>query len=349
MVRGLVELYVPHARHISGIRVKLRGMQSISIIPEARDLSGSHVAPMPIAWEDNVFMEKVVDIGLTPTSGDGRGRSTTRSRRASPNVSRTSSPARDAPAYAEGSSSSTGASHGIGAIGAAFARAVSRGRPSSRPNSRPPSRPSSRPASRAVSPARSGTLELDANGMATPPPASPHMAPLRTPSRQNSTNALLTPPESSPAYEPDEAEAMRGRHDATLVHAVSQLNLAGNATERTDHDNLAIAPPGQAVRGRGGMAARGATQSPSPQIEERGPVGTGGRGGAGARSSSVGWPFGRGARSASRGAASRNARSGTPGPPASRRAPSVDLVGTVVEDDDGQHGEGIELAKGVHG
>lgn len=184
MVRGLLEIYCPSSRKIGGIRIKLKGLQTVAIVDTATSTT-------PISWEETVFLEKELEIGLGP---DGqRGRS---SRNASRANSRANSPARmgmsvdarpqtgtatnsttqedlrrpsvdlnangnhggSSPLHsatderrrgsASGSGTNTpsggGAGGGVISIAQAVGRAVARGRPSSRSNSRPNSKPSSR-------------------------------------------------------------------------------------------------------------------------------------------------------------------------------------------------------------
>ncbi|WFC98480.1 hypothetical protein MYAM1_001208 [Malassezia yamatoensis] len=57
LVRGIVHLYVPTARHIDGIRVQLRVTQSLAIL----DSSFSYV---PTNWENSTLMERVLEIGV---------------------------------------------------------------------------------------------------------------------------------------------------------------------------------------------------------------------------------------------------------------------------------------------
>ncbi len=57
IVRGMVELYVPSTRHISGIRVRLKAVQTIAILDPASGLT-------PVTWEDSTVLEKVVEIGI---------------------------------------------------------------------------------------------------------------------------------------------------------------------------------------------------------------------------------------------------------------------------------------------
>ena len=57
LVRGLVELWVPADKHIGGIRVKLKGVQTIGIVDSATSTT-------PISWEDSVVLEKSLEIGV---------------------------------------------------------------------------------------------------------------------------------------------------------------------------------------------------------------------------------------------------------------------------------------------
>lgn len=192
VARGLVELHVPHDRRIGGIRVKLRAVQSVAILPDQRDMV-NFAGATPVGWEDTILMEKVVEIGLPPekshatvpgddsissSAADRRGRSrqarsNQNSRMVTPVQSRTTSPRislEDAPPeYQEretASSSNTPRevhsqdqinSTSIGSI----MRAFSRGRPSSRPSSQTGSRSVSRSVSRAASRDPSPTRATD--------------------------------------------------------------------------------------------------------------------------------------------------------------------------------------------
>jgi hypothetical protein len=366
VVRGLVELSVPHARHIAGIRVRLRGVQTIGLLPDARDAGNPLIGFQPIAWEDTVFMEKVVDIGFSApaaASGSGSGsgareeRGRARSRRTSPVASRRSSPAPGGQSTPPGTAN--GDAHhgpsGIAAFSAAFARAVSR----SRPGSRPPSAPSSRSQSRTSSPTRGSSAHpapparenSAASAFSVSPLPSPGESPVQPDARLAShRTASRPPPLPSPAYEEEEGAAPAAAGASTLSARTARLSLDRHTSNASSGETHAR---GRAMLGssvRTASPGRVASQPPVP-LEERGPRGSGGRGGVAAaapRSVSVGWPFSRGARSASRGAAARNGRSGTPGPSAGgRRAPSVDIA--ALPEDEDEQGEGIELAKGVHG
>lgn len=162
LVRGLVELYVPSKRHIAGIKVKLRALQTVPILD-------ANSGMIPISWEDEVLMEKELRIGLPPSAKPSkreRGRTPGPSglRISGGGTSRASSPVASrsrAGSVAGGSNEATarnspemtaiqpdeerqGRSASIASgMGEAFVRAISRGRssgPASRPNSRPGSR-----------------------------------------------------------------------------------------------------------------------------------------------------------------------------------------------------------------
>ncbi|EPQ26220.1 uncharacterized protein PFL1_06934 [Pseudozyma flocculosa PF-1] len=57
LVRGMVELYVPSNRHIAGIRVRLKAVQTVAILDASTGLT-------PISWEDSTVLERVVEIGI---------------------------------------------------------------------------------------------------------------------------------------------------------------------------------------------------------------------------------------------------------------------------------------------
>ncbi|CAO1628499.1 unnamed protein product [Parajaminaea phylloscopi] len=169
VVRGLVELWVPSARHISGIKVKLRAIQTVAILDANSGL-------IPVSWEDEVLMEKEVRIGMTPKSAShskkerGRtpgpsgmrlgGGSRAGSRAPSPTGDHHHGSSRNSPAASrdvtarnslevrdldhEHEHEREGIANMAAHLHSAFARAVSRGRPSSRPSSRPASRTPSR-------------------------------------------------------------------------------------------------------------------------------------------------------------------------------------------------------------
>ncbi|PWN19621.1 hypothetical protein BCV69DRAFT_283737 [Microstroma glucosiphilum] len=176
LVRGLVELYVPSPRHISGIKVKLRALQTVAVLD-------ANSGQIPVSWEDSVLLEKEVRIGAQGDADKkyaGRGRTPVpaSSRLRNPSnqpAAQSSSPgpssdrrpsqrpslesgAQDSPedvslVEEEEDDERTGRSTSVAAV---FARAVSRGRngSKSRNNSRNNSRATSPVASRATSPTR---------------------------------------------------------------------------------------------------------------------------------------------------------------------------------------------------
>lgn len=78
LVRGIVHVYVPSPRQIDGIRVTLRGTESIAVL----DPSFNYV---PASFENTTFMEKVLEIGVPRALSklnpriESRGRSRARS------------------------------------------------------------------------------------------------------------------------------------------------------------------------------------------------------------------------------------------------------------------------------
>ncbi|CAO1623811.1 unnamed protein product [Sympodiomycopsis kandeliae] len=246
LVRGLVELYTPSPRHISGIKVKLRAIQTVAILD-------ANTGVIPVSWEDQVLMEKEVYIGMQPKGkkdkergraerGRTPGPSQPSSRRPSLERSGDSllssrqasrAPSRDVTARNSVDTARGGEepnhhidnhehdSHNLATqIGSAFARAVSRGRPL-RPQSRPNSRPSSR--SRPSSP--SGERR-NLNGS--------HLA-----NSQRSTSAAASIIAPSPMISPREE-----RPRPSLTPSSSR----GRFSDDLDVGSLSIAPPAEQGR-----------------------------------------------------------------------------------------------------
>ncbi|KAI3482726.1 hypothetical protein L1887_54481 [Cichorium endivia] len=180
IVRGLVELYVPSTRHISGIRVRLKAVQTIAILDPSAGLT-------PISWEDSTVLEKVVEIGIQSDKHHNHNHHhllsfNHRSASAGPSHQVGS------PSHAQqqrGRSSATpdrsgrsGSAFGMrshspgGSIPASMARAVSRGRKLASGMGRishSPSPSNSRPASRASSPSAPPLSERGRTSMRSPP------------------------------------------------------------------------------------------------------------------------------------------------------------------------------------
>lgn len=276
-----MELYVPHDRHIEGIRVKLRAVQSVAILPDQQDMMAFSGAT-PISWEDSVLMEKIVEIGVPPkrshatvpgddniSSSERRGRSRI-SRNATPSNSRPPSPRRSMeeqlgapPIYEEregdgheghrheapqgGSGSASASGSGGGGLGAVM-RAISRGRPSSRSESRGGSRGNSRAASRNPSPARENRDNGRDSGLSTAQPS---------PRRQGSTPLADTPPSLSRANSEDLIGSEANAEVVTLTGHFSRTGLSlGRAEASGPHphqsdqdDHFGVGPSASSVNG----------------------------------------------------------------------------------------------------
>ncbi|WFD36001.1 hypothetical protein MCUN1_002872 [Malassezia cuniculi] len=107
LVRGIVQVYVPSHRQVDGIRVTMRGTQSIAILDSTFNYS-------PNSFENTTFMEKVVEIGVPRALSKQNPGYQSRS------VSRARSPA---PGYGGGGAHNDN-------IFRNMVRSVSRGRPS---------------------------------------------------------------------------------------------------------------------------------------------------------------------------------------------------------------------------
>jgi hypothetical protein len=361
VARGMVELFVPNDRKLGGIRVKLRAVQSVAILPD--EIDGSYGGSLPMSWEDTVLMEKVVEIGLPKSkshvtipgddvanSGENRGRSrATRSRNATPSASRAASPNNNPNAPPEYQEEDTvpvdTSSNGIAGLSSAFARAMSRGRPSgsnpsSQPNSRSVSRSVSRAASRNTSPSRprSGHATPDASNSPRtesipldPSPSSSsanltRMAPNAAMQIPRSDSARLLP---SPGEDYDMSPLGASLSRTGLSNGRSQASSA-HVHDNDREDRYGVVPPvhGVFARGRGGVGS-GSDMS-----------------GAGARSSTMSPSRGFGWRGRDQ-SKSRLAQVGKK----SIRSPSVDTgyeaiaSSSSASDDAG----GLDLQKGVHG
>lgn len=361
VVRGLVELNVPSERRIEGIRVKLRAVQSVAVLPDQRDMI-SFAGATPVSWEDSVIMEKVVEIGLPgnrsrlnngdavggASQGERRGRSrATRSRNASRNATPTSSrpgslSRRPSDGLIHQHDSDTEHAdpknnHGLGGLGAAFARAISK--------SRPASRAGSRANSRNASPSRAGGRSTDRShpssgtntahqsprlGPSRSSTESPHISPSQSAEaldRRGSTSSTLPPPFTEvPSPRPSPTEEV----ESVLAGTMSRTGLSNGRAEssvahpherdRDDMFGLFVNP-----RGRGGAGntavpsstTRSATMSPSRGLGRRHDEG---------RGRLLGGSSGRGANA---------------------RAPSADVIASTTPAPSEEHG--LELAKGVHG
>ncbi|UZJ55272.1 hypothetical protein CBS101457_004592 [Exobasidium rhododendri] len=303
VARGMVELYVPNDRKIGGIRVKLRAVQSVAILPDQKDVI-SFAGTAPLSWEDTVLMEKVVEIGFAVSkshvtvpgddvihSGERRGRSrVTRSRNATPETSRAASPNPvEPPGYEEEESNdaSRGQTGHIGGIGAAFARAISRGRQggTSGPNSRSNSRPVSRSASRNASPTRENsgppTARASPRLEVSLPESSPSSSP--GPSRLPSANDIHRVDTVSSQATPDEqldTISLATSFSRTGLHSDDPSAGGPHPLDGDRNDQYGLVPPssGFLSRGRGGSSknnhlsagSRSSTMSPSRTFGRRG-------------------------------------------------------------------------------
>ncbi|TKY90695.1 hypothetical protein EX895_000693 [Sporisorium graminicola] len=387
IVRGLVELYVPSTRHISGIRVRLKAVQTIAILDPASGLT-------PISWEDSTVLEKVVEIGIHSDKGSHHAPShhhllpSFHSRSASVGPAlHTSSSSHTQP---RGRSSATpdragrsGSAFGLrshspgGSIPASMARAVSRGRKiasgMSRNNhspspsqsrasspSAPPSNERGRTATRAPPTYAYAISEACINGAASVPqeqevvnhslPASQAATPQRS-RRQSLSNSQTPPPDAhtqqQPPAEPEDLAAHLRR--SLAVH-----------DQGADRRSASAAPADRAS-----LRSSSTSSQPQLRVEED-------RGKAKSRSSSIGFFGSRKARSKSRAPLSRGAssqhsellqvdeegergrRGASERPPLEPSSSSGSVVVTPgSESEPGWETEpaqdGLELQKGVHG
>lgn len=82
LVRGVIHLHVPSARHIDGLRVHLRATMSLAHFD-----AGFH--NLPTSWESNTFLERVLEIGVPErlsALSTQRSRSQSTSRARSPSI-----------------------------------------------------------------------------------------------------------------------------------------------------------------------------------------------------------------------------------------------------------------------
>ncbi|SNX81789.1 uncharacterized protein MEPE_00494 [Melanopsichium pennsylvanicum] len=184
IVRGLVELYVPSTRHISGIRVRLKAVQTIAVLDPSSGLT-------PVSWEDSTVLERVVEIGI---QSDKEKHHNHHHHHHNHLLSFNHRSASAGPALHVGSSSHTqqrgrssqtperdgrsGSAFGLrshspgGSIPASMARAVSRGRKIASGMGRishSPSPSNSQPASRASSPSAPPLSERGRTATRAPP------------------------------------------------------------------------------------------------------------------------------------------------------------------------------------
>lgn len=384
IVRGLVELYVPTTRHISGIRVRLKAVQTIAILDPASGLT-------PISWEDSTVLEKVVEIGIH--SGKDKHHPPSHHHLLPSFQSRSASVG---PAFHNGSSSHSvsrgrssatpdqagrsGSAFGLrshspgSSIPASMARAVSRGRkiasgmgrnnhspsPSHSRASSPSAPPSSergRTATRAPPTYAYAISEACINGAANVPqeqevvshslPASQGATPQR--SRRQSLSYSQTPPEAQapqqPAAETEELAAHLRRSLAVHAQSADRRSASAAPADRT--------------------SARSSSTQPQVRVEED-------KGKAKSRSSSIGFFGSRKARSKSRAPLTRGASSqhsellqvdeeGERGRRGAAERPPLEPSGSsggivVTPGSESEPGwetepaqDGLELQKGVHG
>lgn len=288
IVRGLVELYVPSTRHISGIRVRLKAVQTIAILDPASGLS-------PIGWEDSTVLEKVVEIGIQ--SDKEKHHHNHHHLLSFHHRSASAGPAHHAGssshAQQRGRSSATpersgrsGSAFGMrshspgGSIPASMARAVSRGRKIATGMGRishSPSPSNSQPASRASSPSAPPISERGRTATRAPPtyayaiseacqngntrvpleqevvnhslPASQAATPQR--SRRPSVSWDHTPSEEGrePPAETDELAAHLNR--SLAVHAADRRSASATPIEQASSSSLGRHPSQGAEEDKG--------------------------------------------------------------------------------------------------
>ncbi|CCF54214.1 hypothetical protein NDA11_006277 [Ustilago hordei] len=385
IIRGLVELYVPSTRHISGIRVRLKAVQTIAILDPASGLT-------PISWEDSTVFEKHVEIGIQSDKEKHHHNHhhllsfNHRSASAGPahnGASSSYSQARGRSSAAPDHQGRSGSAFGMrshspgGSIPASMARAVSRGRKLASGMSRvshSPSPSNSQPASRASSPSAPALSERGRPATRAPPtyayaiseacqnggtptasfgqqvvdhslPASRVGTPQR--SRRPSLSNGHTPPDERGGQPPAETDALAAQLQRSLaVHARNDRRSASATPLEQSSSSSSLS----------GLHAHHAEED---------------KGKAKSRSASIGFFGSRKARSKSRAQATRRAsghlsdllqvdEEGGRGRSAAERPPlepSGSSGGIVVtpgsENDSGWEYEpaqdGLELQKGVHG
>uniref|UniRef100_V5EHK6 Cyclin binding protein n=1 Tax=Kalmanozyma brasiliensis (strain GHG001) TaxID=1365824 RepID=V5EHK6_KALBG len=385
VVRGLVELYVPSTRHISGIRVRLKAVQTIAILDPASGLT-------PVSWEDSTVLEKVVEIGIQSDKEKHlihhhQQRLAFNNRSASvgpvPYGASSSQPLpRGRSAATPDRSGRSGSAFGLrsnspgGSIPASMARAVSRGRKIATGMGRishSPSPSNSRSASRAASPNPPGLSERGRTATRAPPT----YAYAISEASQNPPAAVPQDQEvvshSLPASQA--ATPQRSRRpsfsDSQTPHESSGQESATETDELADHLNRSLAVHARAADRRSASAtpveqtsASTLGRHPQLHVEED-------RGKGKSRSSSIGFFGSRKARSKSRAPLSRGV-SGQPsdlvqveeeggrGRRGASVRPSMTPSGSsggiaITPGSEGEgwesepHQSGLELTKGVHG
>ncbi|PWN53084.1 hypothetical protein IE53DRAFT_366646 [Violaceomyces palustris] len=385
IVRGLVELYVPTHRHIAGIRVRLRAIQTIAILDPT-------LGPTPMSWEDSIVMEKVVEIGINqPEFPSLRSQRRQQQQSSATSTDTDNSRGRTQAVGPSVSGMHSSSSHGLrssspgGSLPASMARAMSRGRAlasnmgkATTVLSHSPSPSSSRQGSRAPSPSERGRPIQ----RATPPsiPGTPTFTDDETdteanqsrPSRRRiwtpsiSRSNSRAPSKNRRARSPDDrpsAAAPVSREDPppfTETPESEVENVLDSALAAHARRALSIEPSGRRAVGNSSQRSMSTvdTSRRTGSTSGGGILTNGSNGGSGSarsgnRSSSVGWPhdihfFGsrKGARSKSRAAEDKGKR------PASKRRD----ISSVDENDPETSWEvekpeehGIELQKGVHG
>lgn len=382
VVRGLVELYVPSTRHISGIRVRLKAVQTIAILDPASGLT-------PISWEDSTVLEKVVEIGIQSDKDKHRhglhhlSSFNSRSASVGPGLqvgSAANGQSRGRSAASVGPSGRSGSAFGMrshspgGSIPASMARAVSRGRKLASGMGRishSPSPSHSRSQSRASSPSAPSTSERGRTSTREPPTYAYAISeavqngPASVPTDQEVTahslpgSNAVTPQMSrrqsfSNQTPPEERGRSQGEPDELAAHL--RRSLAVHA--QTDRRSTSAAPVE-----RTGSNGPGLHPAAAAQIEED-------KGKGKSRSSSLGFFGSRKARSKSRVPVTRGGhssdlvqveeegergrRGGAERPALQHSGSSGGIVVTPGSENEGgweteppQYG--LELQKGVHG
>ncbi|SPO20138.1 uncharacterized protein UTRI_00534_B [Ustilago trichophora] len=382
IVRGLVEVYVPSTRHISGIRVRLKAVQTIAILDPSSGLT-------PISWEDSTVLEKVVEIGIQSDKDKHHHNHhhllsfNNRSASAGPALHIGSS----SHAQQRGRSSATpdrsgrsGSSFGMrshspgGSIPASMARAVSRGRKIASGMGRishSPSPSNSQPASRASSPSapplsergRTATRapptyayaisEACQNGSATVPMEQEIISHSLPPSQ------VATPQRSRrPSFSSDERGHSNAETDELAAHLRRSLAVHASADRRSASATPVEQQSSSSSSGHFGL------HLPHHAEEDKGK--------AKSRSSSIGFFGARKARSKSRAPLSRGntghssdllqvdeecergRRGAADRPPLEPSGSSGGIVVTPGSEGEGgwetePNQDGLELQKGVHG
>ncbi|KAJ9476690.1 Cyclin binding protein [Pseudozyma hubeiensis] len=385
IVRGLVELYVPSNRHISGIRVRLKAVQTIALLDPASGLT-------PISWEDSTVLEKVVEIGIQSDKEKNLA-NYHHSRLSFNNRSSSAGPAlHTAPSshtQPRGRSSATpdrsgrsGSAFGLrshspgGSIPASMARAVSRGRKIASGMGRishSPSPSNSRSASRASSPSAPISSERGRTATRAPPtyayaiseacqngtasvPQDQEVVSVSLPPSQAATPQRSRRQSLSSQTPPDE----RGQQQSTQPDELAdhlQRSLAVHAGS-SDRRSASATPVEHG-------SSRSSALHPTLLVEED-------RGKAKSRSSSIGFFGSRKARSKSRAPLSRGVaglssdlvqveEEGDRGRRGAWDRPPLEPSGSsrslsVTPGSEGEGGwetestqDGLELQKGVHG